>query len=157
MGMAAFAPEQYARIMELQQQKKTLLQEFHGLAQLQQEIIEREDTTALQGNLNRRQELITQVDTLHQELDLLMQSYPPIRQQLGESHPQVAALTALQNEIQDILRQIAALDTQNQARAARQLQHFRDEIKRLSLGRKTLQSYSQGAVSLGSELFDKKT
>ena len=154
--MGGLTPERIGRLLELQRQKRELLREFHELTLQQERLIELEETAVLKENLNQRQELITEIDTLHQELNLLMQTYSEYSQQAG-ADPAAQEIGALQQESQKLLQEIAALDEQNQARTARQIDRFRDEVKRLSLGRRTIQSYNQSISALGSELFDKKT
>ena len=84
--MSAFPRDKHARLLKLLTRELELFEKVRALTQEQSEFLaadEKEELGPLNESLQRRQEVIDQIDGLHQETDPLMQSYVSCQKSAG--------------------------------------------------------------------------
>ena len=152
--MNNFTQDMEARLLELLGKELEMLKQIRELTKKQTELLSAEDgnSDAFDSSLDRRQGLIEKINGLHQESDVLMQSY------VSSSGPggKRGAIDELSARIYDVLAECASLNEKNMVVAKAKAEEYVNRIGNLSIKRKSLGAYSQ-SVPNNSELFDKKT
>ena len=109
--------------------KHGLLLQVLELTRAQAALIENDDTDALLTNIGERQNLIDELDTIQAEL--------PDKESLRQNSECLQLITV----VNGVLNQIQAQDTENEQAGLRRMEFFRDQIRRVSDGRKSVVGY----------------
>ena len=152
--MKGFPQENAGRLLELISREIEEFEQILKLTEKQTELIAAEETDALSDSLDSRQELIDKINGLHQETDLLMQSYISFSTTAkGES---IGAIDEAIERLDGIIARCAAIDGKNTTLAKEKAEDYIKRIGKLSLTRKSIEKYAPG-IPNDSEYFDKKT
>ena len=120
----------------------------------QADILAADDLEALDESLSRRQELIEKINGLHQETDLLMQSY--ISFSKAGNGKEIEAIAGASETLRGVIAECAALNEKNISSAKGMNEEYVKRIDDLSQTRKGIGAYAQNMPN-DSELFDAKT
>ncbi|MCL2125437.1 MAG: hypothetical protein FWH33_05550 [Oscillospiraceae bacterium] len=152
--MSQFTVEDKTRLLELAGKEQDLLERIHGRTLEQAELIVADNVDAFIMSLDSRQELIDSFDGLHQELNVLMQSYLSSVGAGGIKKSQ--DVDEAWDRLRKLLAECAALNEKNVNAAKSIAEGYIERIGQLSLGRKGLGAYIQD-IGNDPEMFDKKT
>ena len=152
--MSIFSQEKQSRLLELLSEEHAIFEQIREQTGKHAEILAADDIEALDEALDRRQELIVKINGLHQETDVLMQSYMAFSSAKGGS--KIAAVEKAAERLKGIIAACAELNEKNVLAAKDMAEDYTKRIDKLSLSRKSLGAYVQ-AMPNNSELFDKKT
>ena len=152
--MNGFSRDERARLLKLLGREIELMGQIYELTEKQTEVLAADDISAFDSLLDSRQELIEKINGLHQESDILMQSYlsspdPLVGGKPGEIDEAVA-------ERQDLFARCAALNEENAKAATEKAEGYIKRIGKLSMSRKSMELYAPGLPSQ-PEMIDKKT
>ena len=152
--MSKFSREEAKRLLELLEQETGIFERVLKLTESQTAFVNAEDMDALNESLDQRQGFIEEIDGLHQETQVLMQSY--ISYSSSSSGKKLAALDAAEAKLRGLIEACSELNEKNNVLAKEKAGNIAQRIGKLSTSRKSINSYIQG-VAGGSELFDKMT
>lgn len=152
--MNSFSGEDAARLLELLSQELEIFGRIHELTEGQAELIEADDVDAFNESLDRRQECIEKINGLHQEADVLMQSY--MSSLNNDASTGAGVIDAQAGRLREMIAGCAALNEKNMAAAKEKAGSYTKRIGELSLNRKSLGSYMNNTLN-NSEIFDKMT
>ena len=152
--MSKFSSAKAARLNELLRQVLEIFVEMRRLTENQTDLIAAEDIAALDESIGRRQTLIEEINGLHQESDILMQSYMSYSTSTdGES---ISEIDAAAGQLRDAITECAGINDKNTLSAMEKAAKYAERIDKLSKSRKSLGSYIH-RLSNDPELFDKMT
>jgi len=149
-----FSKDNEARLLELLGQELESLQQIRELTLKQADLITADDLTSFEKSLDHRQEFIEKINGLHQESDILMQSYMSFAGSTGGKKN--SGIDKLTGRIRELLADCAALNERNISDVKRNNEEHVEQIGKLNKGRKSIGAYAQ-SIPNKSELFDKKT
>ena len=152
--MQQFSKEQETRLLDFLGQASELAEHVLELAKEQTDMLASDDIGAFNDSLDRGSEVIKQINGLHQEAELLMQSYASYSDSAGGG--KIEAIDKAAARFVETLEQCAQLNTRNLSEAKAKTEEFIKQIGSLSLKRKSLGLYAQNTGS-SSALFDRKT
>jgi len=149
-----FSKDNGSKLLNLLKEELGVWEQIRGLTESQAELLMSDDEGVLEGSLESRQGLIEKINGLHQETDILMQSYNTFsKSKIGKKCPVVESTI---DKLRKVITECIALNDENIATAKEMTEGYTERIDSLSLKRKSLGAYAQG-VPYDSELFDKKT
>ena len=150
--MSGFSVRKKARLLELINNEIELFGRMRLITEKQAELIETDDIAAFDETLDRRQELIEEINGLHQESDDLMQSYISYADSSGgESIGELdEAIARLRGAIEGCAEMN---DKITEAAKIRALQ-YTERIGSLNLSRESLGRYQQKLPN-NPKMFDK--
>jgi len=149
-----FSQENTGRLLELIAREISGFERIHELTVKQTELIAADEMDALGDMLDGRQEMIEQINGLHQETDILMQSYISFSSGPGgEKNDEIDAVIA---RLDAVITLCAAADAEFSGLAGEKAEDYIKRIGNLSLTRKSIEKYAPG-VPNDSEYFDRKT
>jgi len=120
----------------------------------QTELLAADDIDGFDSSLDSRQEFIEKIKGLHQETDILMQSYTSIHgTAAGGSNGAVEQAAARRREM---IAKCAALNERNTVTAKEKAEGYIKRIGKLSLSRKSIELYAPGLPNKPG-LIDRKT
>jgi len=149
-----FTHSEAARLLELLGQEQKLFNRVLELTEKQAGLLAADDIEAFDKSLDGRQELIEEIDGLHQELDVLMQSYV-----LFSASSSGGMIEEIQNAVAeryDLIARCVALNGENEAVAKEKAEDYIKRIGKLSLSRKSIEVYAPDMPD-SSILFDEKS
>ena len=152
--MSIFSGDSAARLLELLGTELEVFGQMLELTAKQTELIAWDDIDALDESLDRRQELIEKINGLHQESDILMQSYISYLDTAGGKNN--GSIDYASAQIRETAAKCAELNEKNMAAAKEKAEGYKERIGKLSLGRKSMGAYIQGVANT-PEMFDKRT
>ena len=152
--MSDFSKDNGSKLLNLLKEELGVWEQIRGLTESQAELLMSDDEGVLEGSLESRQGLIEKINGLHQETDILMQSYITFSKSKIGKKCQVVESTI--DKLRKVITECIALNDENIATAKEMTEGYTERIDSLSLKRKSLGAYAQG-VPYDSELFDKKT
>ena len=152
--MNALSQEQEARLLELLGKESDLFGQILEMTEKQKELLAADDTGGFDESIGRRQELIEKINGLHQESDVLMQSYLSYAGSRGGKR--IAAIEKAVARIREAAAQCAALNDKIIISAKEKAEDYIKQIGKLSLNRKSIGAYIQ-SVPNTSEIIDKKS
>ena len=152
--MIDFSRENEARLLDLLGMEHEAFEQIREFTNEQKDLIAADDIDAFDKSLDCRAELIKKINGLHQESDVLMQSY--ISYSSSADGKIIVAVDEAIGRLQAVIADCAALNEKNTAAAKEKAEEYIKQIGKLSLTRKSLGKYAQ-SVPNSSELFDKKT
>ena len=147
-----FPRDKEERLLELLGQELELFDRIREMTAAQAELLKADDPEGFNRSLDSRQEIIEKINGLHQESDVLMQSYVSFYA-TGRKDD---AIRAAAERIDSIIAECAELNDRNTAAAQVKTEDYIRQIGNLSLRRKSLGKYAQ-SVPNNPELFDKMT
>ena len=151
--MNSFPKDKESRLLALLRQELELFQRIREITGKQTEMLADEDIEAFDESLDSRQALIEEINGLHQESDILMQSYLSFSGSAGGQ--KIGAIEEVAGQLRGVIEECTELDSKNMALSKEKAEEFVKQIGKLSQGRKGLGAYIHN-VSQNSELFDKK-
>ena len=150
--MSVFTGSDAASLIELLNQELAISGRILELTVKQADLIAADDIDAFDGSLGLRQELIEKIDGLHQESDVLMQSYISNSGNAeGDAHGDIEEL---ESRLRDIIAECAGLDEKNTIAAKEKAESYKERISKLNLSRKSMKSYVP-SISNDPEMFDR--
>ena len=152
--MSEFTHDDSVRLIALLEQELEAFNNILKLTEEQSELIAADEIEAFDKSLDSRQELMEIINRLHQESDVLMQSYTSFSE--ADTSRRIDGIDETGEQIREILAICAALNEKNTAEAKERSESYVDRINKLNLSRKSLGSYIQNVES-NSELIDKRT
>ena len=151
--MSVFTVDNAEDLLEPLRQELEILGRISEQTKRQAEMITADDIDGFNGSLGSRQEHIEKINRLHQESDVLMQSYLSYRDSAGgKGVKEIDETIAL---IRDALAECSALNDINITAAKEKAEGYIKQIGKLSLNRKSLGAYIQD-IENKPEMFDKK-
>jgi len=154
VGLDGYSQENEARLLKLLEKELELLEQMLKLTERQTSLLAEDEVDAFDRSLDSRQQVIEQINGLHQESDALMQSYVSFSTSAGGVKNET--IEAANEQIRSALTECAALNEKNIVEVKAKAEDYMRRIGKLSLSRKSLGAYAH-TVPNGSELFDKKT
>jgi len=152
--VSGFSKEQETRLLKQLGDELELWKEMRELTEKQAQSLEADDADALDGSIESRQGLIEKINGLHQETDLLMQSYNSfLKTKPGKKS---AAVEEATEKLRIIITGCVELNEKNIEAAKGLAKGYTEKIGKSSETRKGLGAYAQN-VPNNSELFEKKT
>ncbi|MCL2151642.1 MAG: flagellar protein FlgN [Oscillospiraceae bacterium] len=151
-GMNGFSQDQETRLLELLGQEIELFVEMYELTGKQSEMIAQDDVDTFGGSLDRRLELIDRINGLHQESDILMQSYALLADIEGKG--KIDAIEEAAARRQDLITGCTEQNAQNGEAAKEKAGNYAKRAGRLNLIRKSLELYTLDMPN-DPELFDR--
>ena len=152
--MSKFTKGKEERLLELLNEELKLFERMREQTTKQKDLLERDDMTAFDKSLDIRQELIEKINGLHQESDILMQSYMSYcKTQSGKKNE---AIDKLWEGLRSGISECHEQNVKNMAAIKEKKEEFKKRISELDTSKKTLDAYAL-TVPGNSELFDKKT
>ena len=152
--MSDFSRDKTERLLILLEQETGLFGKIGELTQEQTELLETDDIVGFDHSLDNRQELIIKINGLHQESDILMQSYiTHTTTGGGNKRDEVEAAI---KRLRDAISQCVKLDDENVFRAKEKAGDYVKQINKLNQSRKSIGAYVQ-EIPNNPEHFDRKT
>ena len=152
--MNSFSSDDGTRLQELLEEETDIFRQIRELTRVQKELLAADDIDGFNSALDDRLELIEKINGLHQETNLLMQSYKVFKNSPGGSESvEIENAVAL---LQETIAETVELDGSNAVLAKRKAEEYIKQIGKLSLTRKSIGKYAPGAPTT-SALFDRKT
>jgi len=149
-----FTVDKKARLLDLSKQELGLFTQIRGICEKQAELIDADDITAFLESLDRRQDIIEKIDRLHQESDVLMQSYVSYSNTAGgKSFEELEAVTG---QLRDMIAECIGLNDKIMEAAKKMAGDYSERISRLNTNREGLGRYRQGLPN-DPKMFDKMT
>ena len=152
--MRSFSSDDKARLLELQNEELETLKHIRELTEKQTELLRTDDIEAFGVSIDSRQALIEKINGLHQESDILMQSYISFAGAAGTA--KIDAIEEMNRQLAEVLAGCVELNDKNAIMAKEKTADYMKQIGKLSIGKKSIGAYVQG-VPNDSQLFDKKT
>ena len=152
--MNDFSQDGRARLLELLDQEIGLFGRIYELTVKQAELLADDDIDGFNKSLDSRQVLIEKINGLHQETDILMQSYMSFAG--SDDGKKVEAIEKAEEQWLDMVTQCAVLNEKNNSAAKDKNSNYIKRIDKLNLSRKSLGVYTPDLTNY-SELIDRKT
>jgi len=152
--LKGFSASIEARLLELLEQEIDEFEQVRALTMKQTELLESDDIDAFDDSLDRRAALIEKINGLHQEQNVLMQSY--ISSGGAGENKKRSAVAKASDRLGEIIAECAEINENNLTVAKEKAGVYISQIGKLSLNRKGLEGYIQG-VPNDPEHFDRKT
>ena len=152
--MNDFSQDKSARLLELLGQEIELFGQICELSGKQAELLAADDINAFNDSLDSRQEIIEEINGLHQETDILMQSYVSLTS--ADTRRKIYAIEKAIAQRHNLISECASLNKKNTISAKEKASNYTNRIDRLSLRRKSMERYAPD-ITYSSEMFDKKT
>jgi len=149
-----FSQENSARLLELLGQEMEQLNRMHELTEKQAELLIADDIDDFHKSLDQRQGLIERIKGLHQESDVLMQSYVAFSS--VDAGRVIEAIEKAVAERRRMIGECAALNEKNIITAKEKASSYLERLEKLSLNRRSIELYTP-EVPNSPEIIDKKT
>jgi len=149
-----FSQVEESGLLELLGKELEIFRQIRELTVKQAQLLASDDIDAFNQSLDGRQELIEKINGLHQETNVLMQSYISFSGSRGGAKS--SKVEAAREQLHDVIAECADLNEKNMATANGMAKDYTSRIENLQLSRKSLGAYALGTPN-NSELFDKKT
>ena len=152
--MSRFSQEKQSRLLGLLGEEMAMFERIRGLTEKQAELLANDEMDALDESLDQRQEIIGKINGLHQETEVLMQSYISFSTSAGGG--KIAAIETAVEQIRGVVSACVSRNESNITAAKDTNEEHVKRINELSLGRKSLGAYAPNAPN-NSMHFDQKT
>ena len=152
--MIKFTQDKEKRLLELLEKEFGLFEQMLEQTMKQTELLALDDVFAFEKSLDTRQELIEKINGLHQESDVLMQSY--ISYSAAPPGKKSAAIDKATAKLRGILSECHEQNAKNIASIKERAEEHTQRIAELGKSKKTLGAYAL-SVPDNSEFFDKTT
>ena len=151
--MSDFTAGNAEDLLEPLRKELDVLGQVRELTEKQAELIAADDIDGFNRSLDSRQGHIEKINGLHQESDVLMQSYMSYLDSAGGKS--IKEIDEALAQIRDALAECTALNDSNITAAKEKAEGYIKQIGKLSLNRKNIGAYIQD-VENKPEMFDKK-
>ena len=145
---------QEARLLELLRLEDELAEQLRGLTEEQAALLASDDAEAFDKSLDRSRDIIEKIDGLHQESDVLMQSYSSFLS-TGDGEKVELVETAIVR-IRDTIAECAGQNDANATAAKEKADEYMSQAGNIGIRRKSIGLYGQNA-SKNPVLFDRKS
>ena len=152
--MNGFSRDDEERLLDFLGRELGLFEQLLGLTERQAELLAEDDADAFSISLETSLGLIEEINGLHQESELLVQSY--MSESAGAGREKSAAIEAETERIHELILKCAGVNDGNMAVAKEKAEDYIKQIGKLSLNRKSIGAYIQ-SVPNTSEIIDKKS
>ena len=152
--MSVFTRDNAVRLLGLLKKEIEAFEQILGLTEKQTELLAADDIEEFNKLLESRQVLIGKINGLHQESDILMQSYNAYTSAPGKKR--VKEVESASKQLREIIEKCIQLNEKNTGTAKGIIEGYSEQIEKLSTTRKGLESYII-PVENESEMFDKMT
>ena len=142
------------RLLELLEKEIGYFGQIRELTQQQAKLLEEDEAESLDASLDSRWKLIEEINGLHQESDVLMQSYVSFAYS-GDGHT-VESIERAVTRRQELIAECVALNERNTTAAKEKAESYIRRIGKLSMSRKSLEVYIPDLPNT-PELIDRKT
>jgi len=146
--VSKFSNSNHASLLKLLKEELGLWEQVYGLTDKQTQLLSSDDMDALDESIEARQILIEKIDGLHQDSDILMQSYISHASKIGD-------IEALKTKLRGLVASCAQLNERNLTDAKDVAENLTARAGKLGEKRKTIGAYALDAPN-NPELFDKK-
>ena len=152
--MNKFSQEKQSRLLELLGEELAIFRQIRELTEKQTELLAADETEAFEKSLEPGQELIKKINGLHQETDVLMQSYISFSASSGGG--KIAAIETAAEQLRAAITGCAELNDKNISTIKGMNEDNSERIGKLSLSSKSIGAYAQN-IPRNPEHFDKKS
>jgi len=149
-----FSQDDKSRLTELLSRELEIFKQVLDNTVKQTELLAEDDAYAFNISLDLRQELIEKINGLHQESDILMQSYISYCESGGGER--IAEIDAITDRLRNIISECAGINERNEAAAKEMAEGYIKRIDKLNVTRKSLRKYIHDLPN-NPELFDRIT
>ena len=150
--MSKFESVEIKQLSELLGEELKIYGQIRKLTEKQTGLLAKDDITAFNSSLDKREELIEKIKGLHQEKDPLMQSYISLSSG-GNGNEEIEKL---KGQIREIITDCSRINDENMAAMKEKTEDHIKRIDEQSAKRKGIGGYAQ-SVPNTPEVFDKKT
>ena len=148
--MSEFSKENAGRLLELLRKELEIFAQMRELTAKQKELIAADEIEALDASLDHRQKLIEEINGLHQESNVLMQSY----MSFSTKGKKIDNIETAAGKLREIISECAGMNDSNMSDAKEKSEIYTRKILEISHNRKGLSAYIQ-TVENRPEMFDK--
>ena len=152
--MSKFNREMETRLISLLEEELGLFEQMKEKTVNQTELLASDDMEAFNESLDKREKLKEKINGLHQESDVLMQSYISSCHSGGRG--KVKAIDKLREKIKGIIEECRSINEKNFEAAKGRIEEYTKRLKELDTSKKTFNAYALD-VPDNSEHFDKTT
>ena len=152
--MIRFSKEDLSQLLSLLGQELGIMKQMRELTENQADLLAADDIDAFDKSLESRQALIDNMSGLHQESDVLMQSYITFSKSKGGK--KIDAVETAAEDLRKAIKECADINSRNAARAKEKSEEYSKQIEKLALERKSIGAYAL-SVPNDPEHFDTKT
>ena len=149
-----FNREKETQLIALLEEKLKLFKQMKEQGEKQTEYLSKDEIEAFSESLEKGEKLKEKINGLHQESEVLMQSYMSSYQQGGRG--KVKAIDNLREKIREIIVECQSINDKNYETAKGKTEEYTKRLKELDTSKKTLNAYSMDLPE-NSEHFDKTT
>lgn len=157
------SPEKYfERMIELGRKKYGYLQDILALTQKQTAVIVEDGIEVLGQLINEKQKVIEEIDRLDEEYGVYFQRLKTVLKitdlaDVDASKTEGAKkLKDVTSGLMELIKQIKELETSNNEKAHKLYNHFGEEIRKISAGKKMTSAYAPKGENPPSFYIDKK-
>jgi len=147
-----FSKDSQAKLHKLLKEELGIWEQIRELTEKQTELVSSDEVDALNKSIDDRQELIEKINGLHQESDILMQSYISVSGSSGEKSAEIEALVS---KIREKIVSCSQLNDKNVSSAKGVKEAVIERADDLGKKRKTIGAYAPSLPN-NSEMVDKK-
>ena len=151
--MSDFSRADESRLLTLLMQQTELFGQIRGKTQEQKELLAADDIVSFELSLAHRQELIEQINGLHQESELLMQSYLSLK---AAGKGKSKAIDEAAVKLREIVSQCVSMNDVNTETAKTLAEDYIKHIGKLTQSRKSIGAYAP-EMPVNPERFDTMT
>lgn len=147
-----FSRNDHTKLLDIIHNMSARLESFYALAQMiQREIqsdnIDEINVDAINSHIEERKKVIAELEKVHQDYTVLMQSYKASASKSDE-------IDTLEQSLRDMQGKIETLDGENSRRIEALMKQFSEKGKKLAASRKGIGLYSQKDALSKSDFFD---
>ena len=154
--MSCFSIQEHAKLIDVLQSIKELLDQFYELTCQQTDIIETDEIEDLEQNLEKRQRIIDEVDVLHRELGSLTSPHALTELWLPADEPKRDEIIRIQDSIQDKLRETQIQNCENEEKTRQRMEYYSQAGRKAVQRRKSICLYNRHVESSSPVYFDKR-
>ena len=148
--MTKFTADSKNRLLELLEEKLKLFGTVREYTERHAKLIAEDSFEALLSSTQDRQDAITKINGLHQESNVLMQSYMSFVNSGGKKIPEIESAD---QRLTDIMSECAGLNEKNMKTLKEKMKDQSEKSEKMRQSRESLGLYAQGG-SNSAELFD---
>ena len=152
--MSKFNREAETRLISLLEEKLKLFEQMKEQTVKQTELLVQDEIEAFSESLDLREKLKEKINGLHQESEVLMQSYMSSCQAGGRG--KVRAIDTLKEKLREIIEECQSINEKNYESAKGKIEDYTKRLKELDTSKKTFNAYTLD-IPENSEHFDKTT
>jgi hypothetical protein len=156
--MKELTEKEYMVLTVILKETETQVRAYHSLTLEQAGILKTDDTGLLFDNLQKRQAVIDEINSLQEKAKPYLQLYDQIKQvnQADKNNAKITEIEDLLGKIRDVLIDAQKIDDQNKQAAMAKKDLYGAEAKRLSKSRKSIRLYNGNELLSDPVFFDNK-